>query len=333
MSSLLGQLPLVLRCLTVFSIVLATTTSEAQSVPLPVRETVLDLPPPYRQCPALASRNWENLLSFRPEAAVQAKAKGDGWNRQAIENASSEWLNLDFYSVEISRLPKDTSPEQLLELMRARFNYLLGYDASSVGPAIDKGIESAASVVTGAAWPLVGPVVTWKANKDDSVRENLKRNGGWNGTDVGSQLTIPVSIAAPLTGGEKGSPVPPYAFIHVLLSYRSDSRFILTTGYPNLGKTHPVSGSREFGFLKNKNGGWTFYTRGADRPSTWIEASMHETVFAAGEQLWTRWQTNLVTYIESKGGDASIGSTIKGTYYCWSQVALDQYRPTAAWIP
>lgn len=73
---------------------------------------------------------------------------------------------------------------------------------------------------------------------------------------------------------------------------------------------HPVSGNRQFGY-RAVNGGFEFYTKGADRTTTWYHGIFDSGIaFAGADALWTGLQNNLVQYVTSNGGQAPSTQTI-----------------------
>ena len=62
--------------------------------------------------------------------------------------------------------------------------------------------------------------------------------------------------------------------VPVIVTASSPSSFRVSTATRDIGQgvgfRHPVSGSREFGFIRNQNGSITFYTQGVDSPTSWL---------------------------------------------------------------
>ena len=69
---------------------------------------------------------------------------------------------------------------------------------------------------------------------------------------------------------------------------------------------HPVSGNRQFGFFKNPDNKFVFFTKGADRSTGKVETSLMLLTFFAGEIMWLSFQLGIKKLVESKGGKANI---------------------------
>lgn len=70
--------------------------------------------------------------------------------------------------------------------------------------------------------------------------------------------------------------------------------------------THPVSGNRQFGYSQNQDGSFTFYTKGADRLTTWYHALGMPLAFGGADNLWRSFQNHIKNYADQHGGIASI---------------------------
>lgn len=99
----------------------------------------------------------------------------------------------------------------------------------------------------------------------------------------------------------------------VIASKYSTSGWTFTTIYEPKNGEHPVSGNRDFGYTKNANGSYTFYTRGVDRLTSWDGAAFNATTgifsdkgvpFAAADALWTSFQKGVSDYVNLNGGNA-----------------------------
>ena len=95
---------------------------------------------------------------------------------------------------------------------------------------------------------------------------------------------------------------------------------------------HPVSGNREFGYVVNPNGSWTFYTRGADRTTSALDAASASAVYSGADALWQSFQQKLVTYVNSNGGAAAAGPR-HWARYPWSPVSARYFSPSELWLP
>lgn len=97
-------------------------------------------------------------------------------------------------------------------------------------------------------------------------------------------------------------------------SFTADaSRFtFVTITTPETG-THPEFGNREFGYFRNTDGSYTFYTRGVSRP-----ANVGARVGGAGPQAvsWTRMMKGISNAVATRGGTPRPDSfkVVKGSY-------------------
>lgn len=113
-----------------------------------------------------------------------------------------------------------------------------------------------------------------------------------------------VSITIP---GDPGS---------VIVSRHNSSSWIFSTIKDPLNGTHPVSGNREFGYVYNTDGSYTFYTRGVDRlTDIWGAAyqSWDGTPFKNADALWTSFQNKVIAFANNPQNGGTSGAAIKGT--------------------
>lgn len=102
----------------------------------------------------------------------------------------------------------------------------------------------------------------------------------------------------------------------VITSYSSQDQWTFTTIYDPLNWEHPVSGNRDFGYVQNTNGSYTFYTRGVDRltnglgtAAQWISSQSGTTTlspFAHADALWESFQSKISSYVNQNGGSATV---------------------------
>lgn len=95
----------------------------------------------------------------------------------------------------------------------------------------------------------------------------------------------------------------------VITSDFQDSYWVFSTLQTPGDLEHPVSGNRKFGFTVNPDGTYTFYTRGIDRATGFLDNAMQETtglLFSKADQLWQSFQQNLADYINANGGSAIV---------------------------
>ena len=100
----------------------------------------------------------------------------------------------------------------------------------------------------------------------------------------------------------------------VIVSKYSSTGWTFTTIYEPMNQKHPVSGHREFGYVKNSNGSYTFYSRGVDRLTN-IDGSNFQSAadffkipqagpFGKADALWTSFQQKVSNFVNTNGGNA-----------------------------
>ncbi|MEQ6117958.1 hypothetical protein [Reichenbachiella sp. MALMAid0571] len=72
---------------------------------------------------------------------------------------------------------------------------------------------------------------------------------------------------------------------------------------------HPVSGNREFGYNVNFDGSYTFYTRGEDRITGFIDSIVAEGIiqlngdpFENPDALWNSFKLGIYNFVQSNSG-------------------------------
>lgn len=85
---------------------------------------------------------------------------------------------------------------------------------------------------------------------------------------------------------------------------------VCTVETPDTG-SHPVSGTREWGYSGN-DGAYVFYTRAADRATYGV---METVVWAGADHLWRSMQTKLTDWINANGGAATIGGVVSERFH------------------
>lgn len=100
----------------------------------------------------------------------------------------------------------------------------------------------------------------------------------------------------------------------MVTGYNSD-KWTFTTVYEPVYQTHPVSGNRDFGFTRNTNGSYTFYTRGVDRLTKMEGTALHNvSMFFTGssyplgqaDKLWKSFQEKISYFVNHHSGSASV---------------------------
>lgn len=244
--------------------------------------------------------DWASLISFRPSTTTQKAVKNRAtmdvmplaWFVQKIEDGRGD-VNLDFYPVHISQLPTSGAGAHGEAA-------LLAYIRQHMNDFVDTNIcefkpYAAADV------PL------------------------WMGTSP-LEAVVHIDMKVPVLGGavnlDDGA---------VVVSEVAADHWIFSTIRTGGDGYHPVSGNRQFGFMPAPEGGFIFYTRGADRLTTFLEANAAGQAFTAADRLWKSFQTHLVNYVLGAGGSARILSPIS-VRHVWPADVSAIYSPTEAWI-
>lgn len=116
----------------------------------------------------------------------------------------------------------------------------------------------------------------------------------------------------------------------VLCSEAAADHWIFSTIWTPADAGHPVSGNREFGFLRSANG-ITFYTRGADRLTSLMDRVAGDAPFDAAHALWSSFQSRLFAHVVAHGG---MGAILPPTScrYDWPAVRAAHHRPVVSWL-
>jgi len=93
----------------------------------------------------------------------------------------------------------------------------------------------------------------------------------------------------------------------VIVSRHNSSGWTFSTiNEPKYG-SHPVSGHRDFGYVQNPNGSYTFYTRGVDRLTNILGTTLEYlrgVPFDNADNLWRSFQSKIINYVRKHGGTA-----------------------------
>lgn len=122
-------------------------------------------------------------------------------------------------------------------------------------------------------------------------------NKRWDAPDpTGSILNIDIP-------GDNGS---------VIVSNYNSTNWTFSTIRSPWAYDHPVSGNRQFGYISNGNGSYTFYTKGVDRFTqgltgediAWVLGMGNP--FSGADDLWKSFQQGIKDYVQANGGSATI---------------------------
>jgi hypothetical protein len=117
----------------------------------------------------------------------------------------------------------------------------------------------------------------------------------------------------------------------VVVTAHDANRWVFSTLWTPRDHGHPVSGNREFGFVANTDGSYTFYTRGADRTTGILDNLARDQVFAGADALWTSLQDGITSYINQNGGTA-VKESRHSERYPWPEVSAIYWRPVTDWV-
>ena len=186
---------------------------------------------------------WSDLANFIPQQSVLDKIEsmGNGWQLQSFLTPTiAPSLNLDYFSVNITQLPINPqsgfqyTADELLDYIRKNINLFVDQNNSEFVP--------------------YGFPASWNEYNIWHSSNPLK-----------ALISIDIKIATiPGTNisiGDDGS---------VICSQFGNSCWLFSTlkapMFPiDEDGFHPVSGTRQFGYLANPGGAYTFYTKGVDK--------------------------------------------------------------------
>ncbi len=245
---------------------------------------------PSESLPNLSA--WQDLISFRPPLSVQ---------RSLVRSYAPDWsvhriedargdINLDFYPVRVNRLP-------IVSGRRLTAEQLLGTLRLNIDRFIDTRYASFRPY-------------------------NAAANRRWRSSSpLGSVIHIDMRTAGGYVNPDDGS---------VVCSRFAPDHWVFSTIWTPADFGHPVSGNRQFGFLR-QDGEYIFYTRGADRTTGRLDSAMSGTVFGKADALWRSLQRGLANFVNSNGGTAVWTSRVSRRHN-WSAVKRRYWRPSVRWI-
>ena len=237
--------------------------------------------------------DWKDLIRFRVPAAIQDALKARDMRVQRYEEAFGAEINLDYFPVEITRLPsisgRQLSPAELLKTIRLG---MAGKNPIFINPA--------------------------KSVFEPYASQDEQR---WKSNDpIGAAIFIDI-------------PGPDNAAVVLSAGNASRWIFTtITADEPRPGKTgppgqHPVTGNREWGISQQASGGYVFYTRGADRASGFSESQVTGYTYGKGDELWFSLQELVAAWIKSHDGQAKVLPK-EGGHYRWYLVRTLLKLPT-----
>lgn len=224
---------------------------------------------------------WQKLATFKPPKEVIDKLKklddettsifsGD-WGVEDIENAQGAVVNMDYFAVKVTTLPKKpdgsryTAPE-LFQYFRKNLNSFLDQSITRFMPY---------------------------SNEDRDL---------WNtNSPLGAIMRFDIFVVGDLVSQDAS----------VICSDFQSTSWTFTTIESFADWNHPVSGNRQFGYELNSDGSYNFYVRGVDRVTEQFDLEAAEmfgtnTPFEGADALWKSWQKNFQNFVNDpkNGGTA-----------------------------
>lgn len=195
-----------------------------------------------------------------------------GWRVQDLNEAEGTVVNMDYYSVTVNQLPGGETAPQFLDYIRKNINSFIDPTKAQFDPFDNS------------------EYTLWNSSNylGSIIHIDMENNNNWSGGLHPSQQPDDGSVICTKT--------------------QSDHWIFTTITAPGDGE-HPVSDNRQFGYIQNRNGSYTFFTRGVDRATGHIDNLVQQnlgTVFTKADELWTSFQQGISNYVNSHGGVAVI---------------------------
>jgi hypothetical protein len=230
--------------------------------------------------------NWQSVALHKPPQSVLDKLNNlsqnqslwaglipyYGWSVQSLNEAKGTVVNMDYYSVTINQLPGGESAPQLLDYIRRNINSFIDPTKADFEPFSNSEYNNWQSS------SYLGSIVHIDMGNDNTWA------GDYNFVDQPDDGSV------------------------ICTKAQSDHWIFTTITAPGDGE-HPVSGNRQFGYTQNRNGSYTFFTRGVDRATGHIDDYAQENwdaIFSEADQLWSSFQEGIKNYVNSHGGNASV---------------------------
>jgi hypothetical protein len=212
---------------------------------------------------------WTNVLSFRPNKAIQTALDDKSQYLQRIEDAL-EMVAVDYTAVKITALPMGMSAHDLLDTLRRGDN---GKGAFPQLPE-EAGTIHTANIGYGNTWEEGDPVT-------DSVATPEAGPSGF----LGARISMKHELKC---GKRRGDCDDGSMIVTDVVNQPDDYHFMLTTNNDD-GDYNSVTGNREIG-IKKVGGDTILYTRGAHRTTTQAikDVDYEELSGGAGRRLQRR---------------------------------------------
>jgi RHS repeat-associated protein len=258
--------------------IVASKTTQQEAAEKASNSSVLETDRHYSSWRQLADMNYDesvySQLEDRTDSLHSMIRQDVGFYSkpkvQSINEAVGTFVNLDYFSINIEVMPEIPGYEKNTP------ENLLNYIRLNINDFLDG------------------------KNFTPFMDEDAKR---WQSDDYKNSI-IHIDMGAnsinPFSNLDDGS---------VIVSAKSNRYWVFTTIQIVGDWQHPVSGNRKFG-IEESASGYVFYTRGADRTTGILDNNLAPTVFSKGEDLWNELMKNLVTFINTNGGKASVNAPI-----------------------
>lgn len=265
-------------------------------------------------CTAKCREPWQDLVDFDPRkvASVAKYIKNEydhtsdfrspirRWAILPISSAYGKKLNMDYYSVKITKLP--TTQQSVFKPRSIKLSEKPNYPRKVV--LFEKGEKE--------LWT--------SARLFDHVRKNL----GFFLDESISSFYADSNRDQKVWDSE--DPITTVMVFHINLPVIFDDAAVICSSFtPNKqwifspvknpdNAEHPVSGNRQFG-IRQIGTNYEFYIRGADRITGFLDDLGENAVFNGADALWKSFQINLVNFINQNGGEAEIAES----KYVWKR--------------
>lgn len=227
---------------------------------------------------------WSDLLNMKHEQAIYDVLNDvDGVAFiQDISEAKGLDVNLDYFSVNIDRLPNNISPAEFLTTFRTNINSFINGELSNFVPFDPE---------------------RWVTDnfRAEIVHIDMGDTHAWYDGMFGGMIDGFLVDGNPWYNPDDGS---------VIVTLQEENRWVFTTIYIESDSEndyyHPVSGNREFGINANPDGSFTFYTAGVDRTTTVVDATTNDVinvVFSKADELWNSMLVETENFIDRETGD------------------------------
>ena len=259
---------------------------------------------------------WKVLTAYRPPEEVQRAVRGRGpnWNVHKIEKAAS-FLNLDYYSIHITKKPRREGREMAAEEVFAAFKqHLLNPIRGSAGLVEFKLVDTATTIDRAGTLLLlrikphsIQPYTKLGYCKDidwfknEGFAKELEKLATMAASErYVDEACIVVAFSSPQALRVSTVRGDPPSFRSFFAFRAPDANTLPTPG------EHPVAGNREFGYsLADDRGGMMIvYTMGADRLNGL--PVLNDTIatwgYCSAEIFWRQLMNEFATWVTANGG-------------------------------